>query len=270
MKIVTLPGLFDFKDLNLIFIKYYFNHSNQFVDQFHFICAGNTTQNAWTGHRNFASRYFLHDDIETILLDYRRLGVACRFDCGNLLFNKNDYNVFNRALLKIGDNGSNQIEVSTADAYHYFKEKYPNYQIVGSEFMIDFHKCDDLFTIVRNQNNPLPKDFSFNKNKIENILFNPCDSCSLETWSTCIGTEHSSIDTFSNKCALQCEKFTKNPHLISYQIEKMPQRFQFIRYPNQDAIRQLEAYISVLVKPEYQNEVRTCIAMQLNGGLREI
>lgn len=262
MTIITLPGLWDKYELNKYFIQYCKDHENQLLyERVYFVVSGSFPQDSWAGHRNYLSPYVLYRGIWEVLDAYYQLNVTCRFDCSNLFFDEKDYNVFGRTALTLGENGSNQIEISTPSAYLYLKEQYPLYTFVGSELMIDFSEINNLHCLVRNSHNlNTPKNFS--KNKIEQIINSPCEKCSTEQWSKCVAQEQTNLITFSNKTAFNCKNYTCDIHLLPKEKTNIFNRFQIADY-NQNYTRQLEEYLRLVIKPEYRDEARLCISMTL-------
>ena len=261
MKIITLPGLWDKYELNLAFLRYCQSHKEQLIDnKIYFVVTGSFPQDSWSGHRNYQSPFVLHRGIADVLNNYYQLDVICRFDCSSLFFDSQDYNVFGRIALELGNNGSNQIEISTFEAYKYLKEKYPLYTFVGSEFMIDFDNNYNLHCLVRNKHNPSLPTNNFPKNKIESIIDYPCENCPTEQWSTCIAQEQTNLINFTNKTVFNCKNYTCDIHKIPQTKGINIFRSQIANY-NQNYTRQLEEYIRLIIKPEYQNEARLFITM---------
>ena len=267
MKVITLPGLWDHFNLNTLFLQYYNENRYQFIEpKINFIVYGSFPQNTWAGERVSTQPYVLARSVVNIIDRYSQLGASCRFDCSSLTFDDKDFNVFGKVMLDNGCNGSNQIEISTPIALEYFSTHYPYYNIVGSQRLnasdID---CSKLYTLVRNSFN-INQQGEVPANKIETIIDNPCDKCSLAQWSECVAIEQININRASKNSVYYCNNYISNIHYVSAE-QNLPTKFQFAFYPN--TYRQLEMYIVNLILPEYQAEARLKLTMLFaNGGNR--
>lgn len=115
------------------------------------------------------------------------------FDCANPLLQEKDLNdPGNNTYLKLGENGSNKILISSYSILSLLKQKYPQYKFIGSEYFIatdpELSHLDELIRIkVFYKNDDILKKIPINKTEI--VLNNPCEtciaapSCFLEEWS---------------------------------------------------------------------------------------
>lgn len=249
----TLPGLYENFDLNNYFIQYCIDNPKMLIDEkIYFTAYGSFPQDPYAGNSVITDEYALYNDIYHIINSYINNNTICRFDCSNLLINQNDYNVFNKITLEIGNNKGNQIEISTWQAYDFFTSKYPSYDLVWSQLTI----CDNIpkeEILVRNMRSD---GKLLEHNKIEYILCYPCDTCSLQTWSNCMALELNNINSFSNQSVfLQCDKYQNLP--INYDIINENNKLKRIQIPkiSNNAMLQLELYL-ILIKPEFRNQMR--------------
>lgn len=252
MTYITLPGFIENFNLNVNFLNYCNERKKECLpdQKTFFTIYGTLPQNSYGGNQIRHNNYILYNNLFNILEEYHMESTVLRFDCSNLLIDVKDYNVFNKILLEFGNNGGNQIEVSTKDSYEFFKNNYPDYDIVWSQFSIDFpEETNDI--IVRNSLNSNIPSLNYNKNKIEYMFNYPCEQCSTETWGKCVISEHENINNFSNKSILlDCPKYN-NYSLFERDLKL--KRFQLALIP--EKIKQLESYI-LLLKPEFRNEAR--------------
>lgn len=257
---VTIPGLYNKHKLNIAFIDYCVKHPDQLIDEVQFTAYGTIPQNVWAGHKNLSrGNVILYNDIFNLINSYNARNTCCRFDCSNLIINPLDYNVFGKFLLELGNNGSNQIEVSTPEAYDYFTKKFPFYPIVGSEAMIDFAEHMRLIYIVRDEsfNDLLPDNYP--KNKVEHIILSPCNLCSCEQRSHCILQESIFINNFSEQSKFNtCSKLNSFSFRV---VQKYPYRIQIAEY--ESVVDQLCAYVTTLIKSEYHLIAMGCLSKEI-------
>lgn len=254
---ITIPGLYSNLKLNIAFYDYYTKNEDKVIDEkIFFTVTGSIPQNDWASNRNIInSPVLLYKDIFELLDKYQERGIICRFDCGSLLFDKNNYNVFGRTLLDCGDNGSNQIEINTIEAYNFLSSKYPNYRFVGGQSLLDLSDDMNLDFLVRSNLNPEYPEI-FPAYKIEKLIGTPCAKCPIEKYSSCILQEHFAINSFSNKTIFSCEDFK-----TAYLEDEGTKCFQIGEYPN--LLVQLEAYVHYLIKPEYWYEAFNTISKEI-------
>lgn len=196
----TLPGLYENYNLNLKFLNLVTENKGYLIDKdIYFTVYGSFPQDPYSGNAVITTNYVLYNEIYNIINNYINLGVICRFDCSNLVINENDYNIFNKNALKIGENRGNQIEISSIQAYKFFNKKYPGYEYIWSQNSNLSENELKKYNFILVRNNLLGLDFYYSKNKIEKIISYPCDTCNLQTWSKCVIQEHFNINSFSNK-----------------------------------------------------------------------
>ena len=90
----------------------------------------------------------------------------------------------------------------------------------------------------------------------------PCDKCSLEQWSACVASEQANITSFSNKTAYLCNGYCNNIHIVPEVNIEEYSRIQLADY-GQNLTRQLEEYLKALIKPEFIEEARMYVSMNL-------
>lgn len=254
MKQITLPGLVNKRNLNWIFVDYCHTHKEYLIDEkTYFIAYGTVPQNSWGSYRNLLGTLLLYPEITSIINTYNNKDIRCRFDCGNLIIDPNDYNVFGRVMLDCGDNGSNQIEIATIDAYNFFSSHYPNYNYIGSQNMIDFSPNMNLLAVVRDIHNDETIPYS-----IEHLVCSPCENCTQEQYTRCSLQEMLNINNFSEQTLFNCHQMKTFNKIIPI---KHYNRIQIGEYNN--TIDQLWSYIYHTFKPEFYLTAYTDIITSL-------
>lgn len=268
----TLAGIVSKQKINLSIIEYSQKFPNHLKNPTNFIVYGSPGFCAWKGSHNDSIFSYLptHDELNKIINDYKALGCNIRLDFSNLILCEKNISYDNYAynLVKIIDDGSNQICVSNSFMYNFVQKNFPNYILIASEFNLDITE-KDYFYIVRNNHNL--KSIT-DKNKTEIILHSPCNKCSIDKWSQCIMLNQINIINFNkNMCTLSdCSNLYTNIHINNDQeIEKYKElgynAFQAFEYIH-DLI-QLDIYIEDLIKEEYRKEAKNYILLNLNKGV---
>lgn len=128
-----LPGLCSFRYLNQIFI----NMMRDFPEKFRpGYCIGSvygTFPGAiWNGGRavfGLTSK----GDMEKLVNTYNKLGVPARFTWTNsLLEERHCYDTYCNLIMRIADNGFNQVLVNTEVLEEYIRKTYPKYPMISS------------------------------------------------------------------------------------------------------------------------------------------
>lgn len=257
MRQITLPGLINKCNLNWTFVDYCHTHKEYLIDEkTYFIAYGTIPQNSWGSYRNLLGTLLLQPEVTSIVNTYNDKDIRCRFDCGNLIIDPKDYNVFGRVMLDCGNNGSNQIEIATIDAYKFFNNNYPNYNYIGSQNMIDFSSDISLLAVVRDMNNNEPTPFP-----IEHLVCSPCEQCLKEQYTKCSLQEMLNINNFSKQTLFNCSQMAVFNKVIP---TKHYSRIQIGEY--NDNINQLWSYIYYAFMPDYYlnayNDILTILMTQ--------
>lgn len=170
------------------------------------------------GKLNTADQKFMkYEDIVNFSLN--NIALPLYLDCSNINLLEKDFNdtIFNETL-KIIENYSNGIIVSSSELKNYIKCNYPSFKIIASEFF-DFKDLEniDIFLCRPNKVNT-----NIDINKINIIISKGCDCKNYE--DCCLAQQlnqynFSSIDIFDN-----CNKINKK--ITCFSLPEIKQIFQ--------------------------------------------
>lgn len=128
-----LPGLCYFRFLNQIIVNLMKDYPEKFRPGYHIGSVYGTFPGAiWNGGRatfGITSKA----EIERIIKTYNEKGIPARFTWTNSLLEEKHLNdTYCNLIMKIADNGMNQVLVNTEVLERYIREEYPNYPIISS------------------------------------------------------------------------------------------------------------------------------------------
>lgn len=128
-----LPGLCYFRYLNQILINLMNDYPEKFRDGYKIGSVYGTFPGAiWNGGRavfGLTSK----GDIEKIIKSYNDKGVPARFTWTNsLLEEKHMQDTYCNMIMKVADNGFNQVLVNRQVLEDYLRKEYPNYPVISS------------------------------------------------------------------------------------------------------------------------------------------
>lgn len=128
-----LPGFCYFRNLNMITIELMNKYPECFNDGY---CVGSVYGTfpgaVWNGGRAVLG-LTLKNDIEKILKAYNALNIPVRFTWTNsLLEEKHVYDTYCNLIMRLADNGMNQVLVNTPVLENYLRENYPNFKYISS------------------------------------------------------------------------------------------------------------------------------------------
>ena len=128
-----LPGFSVFRDLNLTIIDLMKEYPNSFRDGYRVGSVYGTFPGAiWNGGRT-ALGFCSKNEIERTLKLYNGKHVPLRFTWTNaLLQEKHVYDTYCNMIMRLADNGMNQVLVNTQVLEDYLKEHYPNFKYISS------------------------------------------------------------------------------------------------------------------------------------------
>ena len=128
-----LPGFCYFFYLNQIIIRLMKEHPERFVEGYEIGSVYGTFPGAiWNGGRAVFG-VTSKGDMEKILSTYHRLGVPVRFTWTNSLLTEEHLNdTYCNLIMRLADNGQNQVLVNTEVLETYLREKYPRFQYISS------------------------------------------------------------------------------------------------------------------------------------------
>lgn len=279
-----IPGFVEHEGIN----KFLFHLMEQYPDYFYDnikigAVFGCFPGNRWNGGRTVLG-YSDINFIEKIIYEYNDLQIPLRFTWTNVLLDEKDYEdpVCN-TIMKIANNGINEVLISDDNFEKYIREKYPNYKIISSttkcildekelhnELNKDYHlivldhRLNHNFSILDNLND-------YEKNKIE-ILINP--RCSplcpnrkahylWESKNQLSGMEVEPPENFNKNYKCPGYSFFHNQELETLTPEEIYNIYYYkgfnkfkIEGRSVHPMDVIENYVYYLVKPEYKDYVR--------------
>lgn len=260
---IILPNFFYFNKINesLFLLKrehpeYFINKNINFIAQ-----EGNFPFCYWAGRNTVNYKTALQN---TMFDFFKTTRLPIILDCANPLLKEIDYNnIANNTALQLGQNGSNQVLVSSIDLLNYIKQKYPFYQFIASEYYITSDVKLESINLLTRIKVPLTLLNNYNnipKNKIEIVLNDPCENCIQK--SECLIKEWSNIYNFKEKSQFLICPINKKRIDISWQdiMTLYDQGYEYfcfdtktINLNNIDYMKNL--YIELFIKNEYKNQV---------------
>lgn len=128
-----LPGLCSFRIINQILLNLMKDYPSKFREGYKVGSVYGTFPGAiWNGGRAVFGSAF-KSDIERIIKIYNSRGVPVRFTWTNsLLEEKHNHDTYCNLIMKMADNGKNQVLVNTESLEAYIRKEYPNYPIISS------------------------------------------------------------------------------------------------------------------------------------------
>ena len=128
-----LPGFVYFRVLNQIFIKLMMDFPDKFKDGYKIGSVYGTFPGAiWNGGRvvfGITSKR----DMSAILNMYNGYGIPVRFTWTNsVLEEKHIHDTYCNLIMKLADNGMNQVLVNTPVLEEYLRKEYPGFKMISS------------------------------------------------------------------------------------------------------------------------------------------
>ncbi|MBR5421988.1 MAG: hypothetical protein IK115_12660 [Lachnospiraceae bacterium] len=128
-----LPGICAHRGLNLSIIELWQEYRNCFYEDFHIGSVYGTFPGAiWNGGRTvlgFASK----NDAELTMKAYNSRKVPLRFTWTNPLIGEEQiHDTYCNLIMRLADNGMNQVLVNSPVLEDYLREKYPGYKFISS------------------------------------------------------------------------------------------------------------------------------------------
>ena len=128
-----LPGFCYFFYLNQIIIKLMRDHPERFYENYTVGSVYGTFPGAiWNGGRAVFG-VTAKGDMEKIISTYNRMGVPVRFTWTNSLITEEHLNdTYCNLIMRVADNGKNQVLVNRPVLEDYLRERYPHFQYISS------------------------------------------------------------------------------------------------------------------------------------------
>ncbi|MBQ8177489.1 MAG: hypothetical protein IJ035_10700 [Oscillospiraceae bacterium] len=297
-----IPSFTDHYSLNLLLIDYMKANPEYFRDGVRIASVfGAFAGSLWNGGRNVPGE-FNAALTKKILDDFNSRGVPLRFTFTNpMLTEKHLEDKICNEILKMADNGLNEVIVMSPMLEQYIRENYPNYKITSSTCK-QIRDMDDVNAELDKPYSLVVLDYNWN-NKFDlleqvkdkgrcEILVNACcqPNCPRR------GNHYTEIGKYqidlcnAAKSTLSIKNIVKDPfpcefmgydiyksskfstHISPDSIEKdyLPMGFNQFKLEGRttDDISMLEMYMYYLVKPEHRDVARLDLLRILTGGIK--
>lgn len=128
-----LPGFMAFRSLNMSIIDLMSKYPDYFEDGYKVGSVYGTFPGAiWNGGRTVLG-FTPKNDMEIILRGYNKKDVPVRFTWTNsLLTEKHVHDTYCNLIMRMGNNGMNQVLVNTPVLEEYLRNNYPDYKFISS------------------------------------------------------------------------------------------------------------------------------------------
>lgn len=128
-----LPGMCNFRLVNQVLLNLMKDYPSKFKDGYKIGSVYGTFPGAiWNGGRAVFGTAF-KSDIDKIIKMYNSRGIPVRFTWTNsLLEEKHNQDTYCNMIMKLADNGKNQVLVNTPALEKYIRKEYPNYPMISS------------------------------------------------------------------------------------------------------------------------------------------
>ncbi len=129
-----LPGICYFGMINHAFFDTMKRFPDMFRENYKVASVyGSFPGAVWNGGRNILDGFNSKKQVERIIKSYNDLGIPVRFTWTNtLLEEKHVHDTYCNMVMRVGNNGMNQVLVNTQVLEDYIRENYPDYKIISS------------------------------------------------------------------------------------------------------------------------------------------
>ena len=282
-----LPDFYYHHNLNMQMIQMMMNEPEYFRDGISIGSIYGSFPCYWNGGRvinNDTDEFKLsYETIRDIINDFNQFGIPLKFTFTNVLINEAlIYDPLCNNIMKLANNGMNEVLVNSPLLEDFLREHYPNFKYISSttKCITDVDKinkeCEKYDMVVMDYRNNLDLNFHSKlkyKDKIE-ILINAycsptCDRRKehYEYLSRCqidMKLADRFCDTLTRSFwdALELSSVIKVNDLYNYYV---PQGFENFKIEGRTLhpIDVIDSYMYYMVKPEYQNKVKNQLIKML-------
>ena len=129
-----IPGICYFGLINHVLLDTMKKFPSRFRDNYKIAsCYGTFPGAIWNGGRNIIEGFSNKREVGRIIDSYNSRGVPVRFTWTNVLLEeKHIYDSYCNMIMKVGDNGMNQVLVNRPVLEDYIRKEYPGYKIISS------------------------------------------------------------------------------------------------------------------------------------------
>ncbi|MBR4344882.1 MAG: hypothetical protein IKP88_19620 [Lachnospiraceae bacterium] len=168
-----IPGICYFGMINHVLLDTMKKFPSRFYENYKIAsCYGTIPGAIWNGGRNIIKGFTYKDEVEQVISSYNQRKIPVRFTWTNVLLEeKHIYDTYCNMIMKVGDNGMNQVLANRPVLEEYIRKEYPRYKIISSttkrilnldELLKEFEK--DYFLVV------LDYDLNHNQKVIERLI----------------------------------------------------------------------------------------------------
>ncbi len=287
-----IPGFCVFRLLNQVLMNMMKSQPEYFNDGYTIGSAYGTFPGAiWNGGRAVVGSVSKHQ-IESILNIYGQRNIPVRFTWTNSLIGEKEcFDTYCNLIMRLADNGINQVLVNSPALEKYLRENYPSFKVISSttkritdpgKLTEEFEK--DYFLVV------LDYDLNHNEEVLENIVSSGnAGRCEILVNEVCYPGCPKRAEHYEQQSRMQLEydpmttfpcpnvqtprtfsecmdrpAFIKDTEIASY-IERGFRQFKIAgRGMPEDYV--IDSYVYFLAKPEYRDIVRN----KINTSLRDL
>ena len=129
-----LPGICYFGMINHVLFDIMRRQPELFMEGYKVGSVYGTFPSAiWNGGRNFLAGTSDRQEVEKIIKSYNAFGIPVRFTWTNVLLeDKHLSDEYCNMIMKVGDNGLNQVLVNSPILEDYIRKNYPKYKVISS------------------------------------------------------------------------------------------------------------------------------------------
>ena len=299
-----LPSFTDHYSLNILLDTYMKEFPDRFRDGARIASVfGSFTGAVWNGGRNVAGDYDRTLN-EKIMKAFNDRGIPLRFTFTNpLIEEKHLSDKVCNDILKMAENGMNEVIVMSPVLEQYIRENYPGYKITSSTCK-QIRSMDDLNSELDKNYNLVVLDYNWNNKFDELALIKDRERCEVLVNACCQpecprrGEHYRSIGKYQielcslaqSGLAIGGKNIVKEPFSCGYmdydiyrikdfpthispddiEAKYIPMGFSQFKLEGRtiDDIRMLEMYVYYLAKPEYKDIVRLEMLSALTGRIK--
>lgn len=292
-----VPGICYFGMINHVLFDAMQRFSGKFRDNYKIAsCYGTFPCAIWNGGRNFMDGFSSKREVENIIKSYNNRGIPVRFTWTNVLLEeKHVYDSYCNMIMRVGDNGMNQVLVNRKVLEDYIRKEYPQYKIISSTTKRILNP-DSLIEELNKDYFLVVLDYDFNHNeKVIDMVKPYADRIEILVNETCQPgcpkrTEHYKEISryqleFDNRIQFPCTDTDPNKRTFagcqkrpSFMTNEDIERYIDMGFRNFKIVGRgepkeflIDSYIYFLVKEDSRDFIRNHIMntlLQLTGGRR--
>lgn len=281
-----LPDLSDSYSLNKIIIDLLEQSPEKFYDNTKIKAVYGCFPGAiWNGGR-LKHGIVTKKEIQSTISYFNQKGVPCRFTWTNcLLENKHLSDTYCNLIMKEADNGMNEITINSEILENYIRNKYPSYKFISStskcildidEFNKELEK-DYMLVVLdyrHNNNEEFLKSIKY-RDKVEIVVNEICSpDCKKRedhfVYHSKMQLNFESLNEIEWECTDGADDFYKsfqNETFVTLEDMKKLAEMGFENFKIQGRyghpVELVEYYIYYMIKPEYREEIRMKILVQI-------